>query len=274
MYSEKNIILRATAATHIGYVRSANEDNFYLNGIFFSPSMTEKTILFDINEADSFFLFAVSDGLGGEIRGDEASLTAMRELKKAHNLIKNNNNGNINSCAVNINSYIKNTNNLIYNMSVQYGARMGTTFAALLICGDRAQTFNLGDSRIYHVTDGEIVQLTKDHTEAERLVRLGILSPEEASKSASKNMLYKFLGIPPKEGIIEADISESFFVKKGDVFLLCTDGLTNMVENERIKDVINTENTPSKAASKLINEALENGGFDNITCIVVKIEKT
>jgi len=87
-------------------------------------------------------------------------------------------------------------------------------FAALLICGDRAQTFNLGDSRIYHVTDGEIVQLTKDHTEAERLVRLGILSPEEASKSASKNMLYKFLGIPPKEGIIEADISESFFVKK------------------------------------------------------------
>jgi len=96
---------------------------FILTAYFFSVH-DGKNNSFDINEADSFFLFAVSDGLGGEIRGDEASLTAMRELKKAHNLIKNNNNGNINSCAVNINSYIKNTNNLIYNMSVQYGARM------------------------------------------------------------------------------------------------------------------------------------------------------
>jgi len=99
-------------------------------------------------------------------------------------------------------------------MSVQYGARMGTTFAALLICGDRAQTFNLGDSRIYHVTDGEIVQLTKDHTEAERLVRLGILSPEEASKSASKNMLYKFLAYLLKKELLRQTYRKAFCKKR------------------------------------------------------------
>ncbi|WP_265444531.1 PP2C family protein-serine/threonine phosphatase [Acetivibrio straminisolvens] len=272
MYSEKNIILRASAATNVGFVRSINEDNFYLNGIYFSPSTTEKTVLFDINEADSFFLFAVSDGMGGEAFGDKASLTAMLELKKAHNFIKNNNNGNIEGCVNRINSYIKNTNNLIYNLGVEYGARTGATFAALLIYGGQAKALNLGDSRIYHVRDNEIIRLTKDHTEAERLIRLGILSPEEASNSPSKHLLYKFLGIPPEEGIVEADVSESFSLEKGDVFLLCTDGLTNMVEDEFIKSTINTENDPSKIARTLINEALINGGSDNITCIVVKIE--
>ncbi|WP_279378946.1 PP2C family protein-serine/threonine phosphatase [Acetivibrio straminisolvens] len=72
--------------------------------------------------------------------------------------------------------------------------------------------------------------------------------------------------------MVEADVSESFSLEKGDVFLLCTDGLTNMVEDEFIKSTINTENDPSKIARTLINEALINGGSDNITCIVVKIE--
>ncbi|HOM02743.1 MAG TPA: protein phosphatase 2C domain-containing protein [Acetivibrio sp.] len=272
MYSEKNLILRASAATNIGFIRSANEDNFYLNGVYFSPYLTEKTVLFDINEADSFFLFAVSDGMGGEAFGDKASHTAMLELKKAHNNLKSNNIGNIEDCVNIINSYVKNTNNLIYNLGVEYGARTGTTFASLVLYGDRAQALNLGDSRIYHVRGNEITQLTRDHTEAERLVRLGILSPKEASSSPRKHLLYKFLGIPPEAGIVEADTSEVIDVKKGDAFLLCTDGLTNMVNIERIKNIITTGNTSSKIASMLVNQALINGGVDNITCIVVKVE--
>ncbi len=272
MYSEKNIILRASVASDTGSVRSVNEDNFYLNGIFISSSMNEKSIPLDINEADSFFLFAVSDGMGGETHGNKASFTAMNELKKAHNLIRSNNDGNIEECINGINSYINNTNKLIYNLSLEYGARIGTTFAALLLYDGRAQALNLGDSRVYHFRDNEIIQLTKDHTEAERLIRLGILSPEEASNSPRRNMLSRYLGISPEEGTVEADVSDSFSVEKGDVFLLCTDGLTSMVKDELIKNIISSENLPSKIAPKLIDEALKKGGFDNITCIVVKIE--
>lgn len=272
MYSEKNIILRASAATDAGSVRGTNEDNFYLNGTFISSSMSDKAMLLDISEADSFFLFAVSDGMGGEKHGKKASLTAMQELKKAHNLIKSNNDGNIDCCTKRINSYIKNTNNLIYNLSLEYGARIGTTFASLVLFNGQVQALNLGDSRIYHFRKNEMIQLTKDHTEAERLMRLGVLSPEEASNSPTRNQLSKYLGISPQEGTMEADFSESFPVEKGDVFLLCSDGLTSMVKNEQIKDIIKTENMPSKIASLFINEALKNGGVDNITCIVVRIE--
>ncbi|GAE86934.1 PP2C family protein-serine/threonine phosphatase [Acetivibrio straminisolvens] len=225
MYSEKNIILRASAATNVGFVRSINEDNFYLNGIYFSPSTTEKTVLFDINEADSFFLFAVSDGMGGEAFGDKASLTAMLELKKAHNFIKNNNNGNIEGCVNRINSYIKNTNNLIYNLGVEYGARTGATFAALLIYGGQAKALNLGDSRIYHVRDNEIIRLTKDHTEAERLIRLGILSLKKHRTAQVNTCFTSFSAYLRKKELLKRTFRKAFLLKRGMYFFFALTAL-------------------------------------------------
>lgn len=271
MSSSNIIILRACAATDIGLIRSTNEDNFFLNGNYASSTHTSKRIVLDINEADSFFMFAVSDGMGGEVHGEKASFSAMKDLKKVYNSMKNSQESLRDYIEI-LNSYIKDSNNLIYNMSVNLGARIGATFTALCISNGRALALNLGDSRVYHFRGNSLVQLTQDHTEAERLIRLGFLSREEAENSPNTHLLSRYLGIAPEEGIVEADASQDILLQKDDIFLLCSDGLTNMVTQERIMNIIDKGNVPAKISQDLINESLNNGGLDNITCIVVKIE--
>ena len=140
---------------------------------------------------------------------------------------------------------------------------MGTTLELCLIYNNKAYIGHVGDSRIYRIRKDVIRKLTKDHSYVQQLVEDKKITREEAKTHPKKNMLTKALGCTP---YVEPDIRARNF-EKGDVFIMCSDGLTNMVEEKRIQELVK-ENI-NTAADNLIKEANEAGGFDNITVIII-----
>ena len=140
---------------------------------------------------------------------------------------------------------------------------MGTTLELCFIYNTKAYIGHVGDSRIYRIRKDVIRKLTKDHSYVQQLVEDKKITREEAKTHPKKNMLTKALGCTP---YVEPDIRARNF-EKGDVFIMCSDGLTNMVEEKRIQELVK-ENI-NTAADNLIKEANEAGGFDNITVIII-----
>jgi len=142
---------------------------------------------------------------------------------------------------------------------------MGTTCIALLIHGDIAILGHVGDSRAYAVRDGEVAQLTEDHSLVNEQIRAGLLTPDEARHSRLKNIITRSVGF---EEDVLVDLL-GFEVKPGDRYLLCSDGLSNLVDNDEIGAQLLRHDDPDRAARALIDLANERGGDDNITVIVI-----
>ena len=142
--------------------------------------------------------------------------------------------------------------------------QMGTTLEICLIYNERVFIAHIGDSRIYRIRKGIMRKITKDHSYVQTLVEDGTITKEEAEHHPKKNMLMKALGCEAK---VEADIMVKGF-QKDDVILICSDGLTNMVSEEQIHNII--DNDIENASRILIDEANNNGGLDNITLIIIK----
>ena len=140
---------------------------------------------------------------------------------------------------------------------------MGTTLELCLIYNNKAYIGHVGDSRIYRIRKDVIRKLTKDHSYVQQLVEDKKITREEAKTHPKKNMLTKALGCTP---YVEPDIRARNF-EKGDIFIMCSDGLTNMVEEKRIQELV--QENINTAADNLIKEANEAGGFDNITVIII-----
>lgn len=261
---------QVSAISNTGRVRDNNEDNLYVSSQYMKQGEQGSFHLSQTIEANNF-VCAVCDGMGGEKSGERASYEAVSKLHYA-----------VSTTAFSamtlpekiqeINKYIGETNAAIFNMAVgSFELKgMGTTFVCLVISQGQATAMNVGDSRVYLFRDGILKQLTRDHSESERLIRLGIITREQARGHKSRFMLNRHLGMPPEEGILEADTSEIVQLQKGDIFLLCSDGLTDMVEDEYIKNVLAASIHTKEAAQMLINEALNNGGKDNVTAVVIK----
>ena len=141
---------------------------------------------------------------------------------------------------------------------------MGTTLEACLIYNNKAYIGHVGDSRIYRIRNGVIRKLTKDHSYVQQLVEDKKITREEAKTHPKKNMLTKALGCTP---YVEPDLRARNF-EKGDIFIMCSDGLTNMTDDNMICELIIQDITT--AADKLIELANESGGYDNITVIIIK----
>ena len=140
---------------------------------------------------------------------------------------------------------------------------MGATLEILLIINDDIYIGHAGDSRIYRLRKDVLKKLTKDHSYIENLIEDGKITREEAVKHPDKNMVTKGIG---NSKLVEPDVIHKK-LKDGDTILMCTDGLTNMVSEERIKEILKEEGDVSK---KLTDEANKNGGMDNITVVVIK----
>lgn len=140
---------------------------------------------------------------------------------------------------------------------------MGTTLEVCLIYNNKAYIGHVGDSRIYRIRKDVIRKLTKDHSYVQQLVEDKKITREEAKTHPKKNMLTKALGCTP---YVEPDIRARNF-EKGDIFIMCSDGLTNMVEEKRIQELV--QENINTAADNLIKEANEAGGYDNITVIII-----
>ena len=169
--------------------------------------------------------------------------------------------------------YIKQANDKIYSLWANSAeGRMGSTFTGLAFYGHKAVALNLGDSRVYLMRKGILTRLTKDHTEAERLASMGLIPKNEVETHKGSHVLTRHFGTTPEEGLMEADYSDSIRLKKGDTFLLCSDGLTDMVKDQKIKQLLEQKGKASIITKSLLEEALRNGGKDNVTVVVVRVK--
>lgn len=255
------LLISSAAATDIGNQREKNEDNFFVCGKI--KEENEKGIFSysDDIRRDSY-LYAVCDGMGGELCGDKASLIAVQTL------------GNyLYDFDMRAEDYFETANDRICSEIRKLGGRMGTTFAGLWIKDDVARAYNIGDSRIYLQRSGKLLRLSLDHTQAEQMYKQGLISREEVKTHPFRNRLTQHLGIFPQERELEPHAVVNINLKAGDRFILCSDGLTDMLSDEEIRRLISDGETATAISGALLRSALENGGNDNITIVSVCVDK-
>ena len=236
-----------------GMVRQINEDSFYV------PS--------EIND-NRILLFIVADGMGGHMAGEVASKEAVDAVVRYISENYEKEASNVRSNLINlINESILYANKQIYEKSLSdlNLSGMGTTFAIALIHNESLYIGHVGDSRIYLLRKNSLFQLTRDHSYVEELVSSGTITREEAANHPQKNIITRALGT---EEIVEIDICVRK-IYKNDTLILCTDGLTNMVDEETIKATVENEEPSLEAAKKLVALANQTGGTDNITVVIV-----
>lgn len=257
---EKNLQISVSSLT--GRVRSINQDNFYYNGVTLpDDSQTDYTAVYEANHA----FLAVADGMGGEREGEFASLTAVEAL-----------------CAIGeeLPSYeqlydcVTKANGIICERSEQIHSCIGTTIVIAVIKGKRLRIYNIGDSKALLYHNGTLTQLSKDHTAAAALVEAGLLTHEEARKDPRSHQLSQHLGIPPEEMQLSLHQQENIPFAKGDVLLLCSDGLTEGLEESEIIRLIEQQPDSPDLASSLTAAALASGSRDNITALTVFQRRT
>ena len=236
------------AKSDIGKAREINQDYYYIS---------------DNEETPKIYILA--DGMGGYKGGEVASKLAVESAK---NYIKNNFSNNFTEkeeILKLVANAIEYANMVVYEKSkeVQELEGMGTTLEVCLIYNNKAYIGHVGDSRIYRIRKEVIRKLTKDHSYVQQLVEDKKITREEAKTHPKKNMLTKALGCTP---YVEPDLRARNF-EKGDIFIMCSDGLTNMVEEKRIYELVKED--VNTAVDKLISEANIAGGYDNITVIII-----
>ena len=237
------------AKSDIGKARDMNQDYYYI------PSPR--------NEIQIFIL---ADGMGGYKGGEIASCLA---TKTALSYIKSNFEKTIKEkeeILKLIKSSMEYANMVVYEKSKEDKELegMGTTLEVCLIYNNKIYIGHVGDSRVYRIRKEFMRKLTRDHSYVEKLVKDGTITREEAMHHPKKNMLTKALGCT---AFVDPDVTVKGFMKD-DIILMCSDGLTNMVEEQEIYKIIK-ENRMT-AVDKLIERANENGGYDNVTAIVIK----
>ena len=227
-------------ATHVGKVRKNNEDAI----IFIEPET-----------------FVVADGMGGQAAGEIASQILIDTVKNFLPEIPEPLNEDI------LQKAILKANAAILReaeKNPQYQG-MGTTATILHIYNRRAYFAHVGDSRLYRLRGKNFEQITQDHSYVEELVRAGEITEAQARVHPMKNVLTQAVGVVEEISVDTA----SFPVETGDIFLLCTDGLTNMIDDKTISEILLTSENP---AEDLINAALDNGGIDNVSVMTVGVE--
>jgi PPM family protein phosphatase len=230
------------AATDVGRMRKNNEDSY----------LSAKPVA------------AVADGMGGHSAGEVASAIAIEELTA---LGERGPWENETAATDDLKQAILRANRRIREMAASDRKLngMGTTLVALLQDGDMVHVANVGDSRGYLLRQGELSQVTVDHSLVQELVDDGRLSPEDAERHPQRSVITRALGIDPE---VEFDLF-TYKLQVGDRLLLCSDGLSDVVEPTQIRNVLLRVRSPQKAARQLITVANEQGGPDNITVIVV-----
>ncbi len=207
-------------------------------------------------------LYIVADGMGGHKAGEYASRYTVERVTASVARSTGEEPVTI------LNEAIEKANEILIEESKEDESKrgMGTTIVAATMIGHKLIVANVGDSRLYVIDDG-IHQITKDHSLVEEMVRLGEMNEEQAKAHPDKNIITRAVGAAAK---VEVDFFE-VELKDGDSVLLCSDGLTNMVDNEDIYRIISDNEDVEKEVRTLIETANQNGGKDNITAIIIKL---
>lgn len=242
--------IKYSCISHTGNIRLMNQDNFYCNGRYMSSDAS--AIVFPINgEATSgdITLFAIFDGMGGEECGEVASYIAAKVSSEIQF-----SNGSVDD----LKNFCKDANHRICSYSEENSiSSMGTTAAMLLFSKKYITLCNIGDSKVFRFSAEGSEQISEDHV--------------AVSAFGKKPPLLQNLGIPPEELLIDPFFSKRSYID-GDKYLICSDGLTDMVSMNTISKYMLNQ-PPNIASRMLVDKALEKGGKDNITVIAIEIKK-
>ncbi len=254
----KELPIAAAGLSDVGRIREENEDGFFSRVI--GPRHRGP---FDIRA-----VLAVADGVGGHVGGRQASGSVVSLLS---DLFAPRHVGAQAGFGDDIGSFIEGViseaDKRVLDLGGGHSKAPGTTFTGAFIVGDRAYIGHVGDSRAYQIRNDEIVALTDDHSYVAHLVREGKLTPEEAQDSPQKNVLMRSLGT---EGGVAIDEPGQARFMDGDVLLLCTDGLWDLVSKREIVSIIQEQKDLMKACSRLVALANARGGHDNITVVAAR----
>jgi len=236
-------VLRAGAATDVGRVREINEDRYL--------------------QRDDLGLFAVADGVGGHQAGEIASQTSVETIETSF----------VEPTTEGLVTAIQQANDAVWHLAQSAAEKrgMGTTLTAVALVNEDGEEHlavaNVGDSRVYLFQQGELSQLTEDHSLVEELVREGQITREEARVHPQRSIITRALGMDPNVTVDQLQL----IPYEGDRLLLCSDGLTNEVTDESIESTLRRIGDPQEAAQELVRQARANGGNDNITVVVVDV---
>ncbi len=210
-------------------------------------------------------LLAIADGMGGHAAGEVASAVAISAIAPLDRQNLTSSEDMLDALA----AAVASARNTLHDMSISDPAveGMGTTLTALLWAGAQVAVCHIGDSRAYLLRDGDLYQITRDHTLIQSLVDEGRLSPAAAANHPQRSLIMRAL-----QGSTDADPDLAMHeALLGDRYLLCSDGLTDVVEDEAVHEVLSTIPDPDQAVNQLIALAIRNGGPDNITCIIADV---
>lgn len=234
--------------TDIGLIRQNNEDAWKML------------------QDEQFFLLA--DGMGGHQAGEVASRETVERLCLLYQNSRDSFHQSIELAMSTLRNMIQEVNTVVYQLgkSNPQLKGMGTTLCAIFFHPDGLIYAHVGDSRIYRYRQGKLEQITKDHSLLRELIDLGQLSEQQAGDFLYKNIITKAIGTEPS---VEPSIFDTT-LEAGDVLLMCSDGLSDLVSIEEMQEIIKTKSV-DEATSTMINLAKQNGGFDNITVVMVKV---
>jgi serine/threonine protein phosphatase PrpC len=257
------LYLTAGQRTHPGMQRTVNEDSLL---VFHLSALCES------RPAPQISLFAVADGIGGSEAGEVASRVAVHAMAEAFSrrVVQPLLGGEMllsESLGEHLKEIVLHANQMILEKRKEKNLDMGATLTALLLYGEDGVIANVGDSRTYIFREGKLAQITADHSVVASLVASGLIKPEEIYYHEQRNVILRSLGDRPE---LEVDI---FPVKAlpGDRFVLCCDGLWEMVRGSMIEDVLLEQPDPQAACNRLIQFANQAGGEDNISVVVVDV---
>ena len=256
------MLFYSSAICDTGFIRTENQDNCYINGMYranYSDAATFRHSCSAMGDG----LYAVADGMGGESNGGLASYLAVRDLAEVDT----------EECRGGVMEYLIRINKTICDLTAENGwSNMGSTFAGIAVRGRMADITNIGDSRAYLLRDTQLRQLSRDHSVAQQMLDLGVVDGDGARTHPGRRELTQHLGISASEMIIEPYFTQ-IEIEEGDIFLLCSDGLTDMLIDSEIRHILNTADYISQKADMLFRAALQKGGKDNITVILMQAEE-
>ena len=235
---------KSAAVSHVGRVRANNQDSGYAGSQ----------------------LFVVADGMGGHAGGDVASAIALKRITETDRFYPTAQDAEfaLQSALLAANSLLAET---VFDHQELTG--MGTTVSAILRVGDELAIAHIGDSRIYLLRDGELSQITADHTFVQRLVDSGRITPEEAAVHPRRSVLMRVLGDVDAAPEIDTTVMAT---RAGDRWMLCSDGLSSYVADDKILTAMQSVPDPEATAQRLVNLSLDNGAPDNVTVVIVDVD--
>jgi PPM family protein phosphatase len=246
--------------THVGMVRSLNEDSL----LTLELSRIQQSVNYPIG------IFVVADGMGGHSGGELASGTIVSNISKnaiqelfQENVLLDKNHDRMKW----LQESVEKVNRDVYELRESSGTDMGSTMVAALLENAKAYIAHVGDSRAYLINKNGISQLTTDHSLVERLIASNQITREEARTHPQRNVIYRTIGDKLKVDVNVQEID----LKVDDILLLCSDGLSGMVTDQAMFDIVQNASCPQNACEQLIQAANANGGDDNITVVIIKI---